>query len=63
MKLKRKFTSDHLDQTSIQRIRTRFLDEFKQNKTYYDEYDVRLVALDDYWIGRFLHSNNGKYAI
>lgn len=48
------------DQNLIERLRIRFLEEFKLNRSYYDENDARLVALDDYWIERFLHTHQGK---
>lgn len=49
------------DQNLIERLRIRFLEEFKENRSYYDENDARLVALDDYWIERFLHTHHGKW--
>lgn len=55
----RKFKFE-IDQNLIERLRIRFLEEFKLNRSYYDENDARLVALDDYWIERFLHTHQGK---
>lgn len=60
MKLQRKYRFD-FDQDLIERIRLRFLEEFKRNRSFYDENDARSVALDDYWIERFLNAHQGKF--
>lgn len=59
MKIQRKFKFD-FDPSLVKRIRIRFLEEYALNRSFYDERDARLVALDDYWIGRFLQAHHGN---
>ena len=61
MKLEHRRFKFEFDRNLVERIRMRFLEEYKCNRTYYDEHDARLIALDNgYWIERFIHANHGE---
>lgn len=44
-----------------QQLRLRFVGEYRQCPSEFDERDVEVVLKDNYWIERFIANHNGKH--
>lgn len=62
MKIQRKFVFPFPPE-QIQRLRLRFVDDFRQAPNEFEEHDLQGVVRDDYWIERFLSGHDGKLGI